>query len=308
MIKSIKEFKLINLIKNTLPNKYIGDDCAFTDDVSKQIISVDTFVENVHFSFNYSNINEIVHKTFNASFSDIAAMGGKPLYFLLSISAKNSDIICKFIKALKLPMQKLNVLIIGGDITYSNKLVISFTCFGKASKPIFRNTAKNDDLVYLSNYTGLSGAGLFCLKNKIKGFNILKTAHKKPTARFDISNLVNKYANSMIDISDGLLSELYHLANDNYSDILLHEIPIHPELKRLEKLLVKKNIKTCDTAIDFALYGGEDFELLYTLPKKYAKYAKGICIATITKTKKKPKITYKNKTLKIESKKQFLHF
>jgi len=307
MINSIKEFKLINLIKNTLPNKYIGDDCAFIPQLSKQLISVDTFVEDVHFSLKYFSPKDLAIKTFNAAFSDIAAMGGDASYFLLAISAKNIDFIKDFVKSLKKPLENLNVKIIGGDTTYSEKVIISITVIGKANKPIYRTGVKDSDLIYLSSYTGLSGAGLLCFQNRIDGFNILKKAHLRPSARFDISNKLKYTANAMIDISDSLLSELYHLASSSKVNIYLDNIPIHKELFRFENKVLKNHNFKFRSSSDLALYGGEDFELLYSVDKKYKNKVPGFLIGQAFKTNSKPKVYYKNKILKL-TKKLYTHF
>lgn len=306
MIYSLKEFKLINHITRTLPNKYIGDDCAYLGDLPNLIISVDTFVEDIHFSFRYSSIKDVAIKTLNASFSDIAAMGGKPKYFLLSISAKNLNELKKFVAALKEPMEKLSVKIIGGDTTYSEKFTVSMTVLGEAPKPILRSGTKVGDLIYLSSYTGLSGAGLFCLQKNILGFNFLKRKHKRPKARVDFALKVNSFANSMIDISDGLLSELYHLANDSYVDICLDKIPLHKQLISFEKQILGH--QKSNTAEDFALFGGEDYELLYTIPEKLKAKALGLYIGKVLKKElKNSKVIYKGQTLNINEK-QFKHF
>jgi len=307
MINSIKEFKLINLIKNSIPNKYIGDDCAFIPQLSKQLISVDTFVEDVHFSLNYFSPKDLAIKTFNAAFSDIAAMGGDAYYFLLAISAKNTDFIKEFVKGLKTPIEKLNVKIIGGDTTYSEKVFISISVIGKAESPVYRTGVKDSDLIYLSSYTGLSGSGLLCFQNKIDGFNILKKAHLKPSARFDISNIVKNKANAMIDISDSLASELYHLASSSKVNIYLDNIPIHKELLNFENKILKNHNFKNKTALDLALYGGEDFELLYSVDKKYKNKVPGFLIGQAFKTNSKPKVYYKNKILKLTNK-LYVHF
>lgn len=308
MISSLKEFKLINHITSTLPNKYIGDDCACINDLSKLIISVDTFVEDVHFSFDYSKLNDVAIKTFNASFSDLAAMGGIAKYFLLSISAPNAKTIKTFINALDPLTRKLKVKIIGGDTTFSKKLIVSFTCIGQAKRPLFRSGAKVGDSVFLSSYSGLAGAGLICLKNKVNGFNILKEKHKRPKARFDLSSKVKDIANSMIDISDGLLSELYHIANDSNVDIVLENIPISKNLKDFEKKILLNINSNFKTAEELALFGGEDFELLYSVPEKFVSKALGFQIGKVVKKEaKNPKIIYKDKKLRLD-KIQFKHF
>ena len=258
-----KEFDCINKIIAALPvGGRIGDDCAVIKWGGKNLLlSVDTFVENVHFDLKYFKLNEVGEKCCEASLSDIAAMGGKASYVTLSLSVPDHKIIGAITQGVKHSLAKHNLKLIGGDTTFSKSIVVSFTVIGESKNPVYRSGAKPGDSVVVSSFTGLSYGGFYALKKKIKGFKKLETKHKLPFARLDIAEKISKVATSMIDISDGLVSELYHIAYASNVSIIVDKIPVDPELKRFAET----------TGIDpktMACYGGEDFELLYTRPSK----------------------------------------
>jgi thiamine-monophosphate kinase len=285
-----KEFVCINKIMRSLPvGGAIGDDCAVISWGGKNLlVSVDTFVEKVHFDLRYFELHEVGERCAEASLSDIAAMGGKALYATLSLSVPDHKMIEAVTKGVKRSLTRHKVKLVGGDTTFSSSVIVSFTVMGEASKPVYRSGAKFGDSVCVSSYTGLSYGGFHALKNKIKGFDVLKAKHKTPKARLDIAQKISRSATSMIDISDGLVSELYHLAHASGVSIVIDHVPLHAELKRLAR--TSKNHKH-DPKI-MALYGGEDFELLYTIPNKRA-IASGIKIGNVIRSKGKPAVYIK---------------
>ncbi|MEI6092269.1 MAG: thiamine-phosphate kinase [bacterium] len=284
-----KEFDCINKIIAGLPSgARIGDDCAVIRCGNKNmLVSVDTFVENVHFDLKYFDLSEVGQRCCEASLSDIAAMGGKALYVTFSISVPDYKMIDAVSTGVKKSLLHHKVKIIGGDTTFSDTVILSFTVIGEATKPIYRSGAKPGDNVYVSSYTGLSDGGLYALKNKINGFKILKNKHKKPTARLDIAPKISKHANSMIDISDGLVSELYHLAYASDVSIVIEDVPIHKELKKLG------TVSKIDPKI-MTFYGGEDFELLYTSSKRPSQKPFGFYLGKVIKSKKNNCVYLKN--------------
>lgn len=287
-----KEFKFINSIIKNQKLKYLGDDCAIVNNFS---YTIDNYIEDVHFSRKYYTFKEIGIKAIEASISDIAAMGEKPLYTLIGISAKNIKIIKEIYKSVFNVLKPYKIQLIGGDTTFSEKIHISVVVIGTAKSPRYRSNARENDLIYITSYTGFSGAGFFALKNKIPGFLNLKNKHKQPKAKIKEGIYLNKYVNSMIDISDGLASELYHISDSSNCSIHIDDIPIHKDIKKIsKKLKINENY--------FPLYGGEDFELLYTIPKKHEKHALGFKIGLV---KKGTGVYYKGKILKIKG---FQHF
>jgi thiamine-monophosphate kinase len=274
-----EEFQSINKIIGKNSFTKIGDDCAIITHPgnSKILYSIDAFIEDVHFKTSYFSPFEIGYKAVQASISDIAAMGGSATHCLLSLSVPSKDLISAIIKGVKESLSLYRVELIGGDTTYGKKIAISVCVIGKTNgRPIMRSGAKIKDLLYVTGYTGLSGAGLYALHKKIKGYTTLKNAQKKPVARLDIAKKLSKIASSMIDISDGLSSEIIHLCHQSNVSARLYNIPLHPELVKFCKKQ-KLNPET------FALNGGEDYELLYTIPPVHKKKAIGFCIGEIIK-------------------------
>lgn len=299
-----KEFKCINKIISKLPSRGVGDDCAIIGSGAKKlVISTDSFVENVHFSHKHFSLKEIGERCAEAAISDIAAMGAKPLYTLLSISTLKIKNIEPITAGIGLSLKRHRIVIIGGDTTAAEKTMINITVIGTSSDPVKRSGAKKGDLVFITSYTGLSDAGLYALKNNIKGFSVLKAAHKKPKAKIKEGLAVSKIATSMIDISDGLASELHHIAHASTCSIKLCCIPIHKEIEKLAKLTKKD-------PLSFVIYGGEDYQLLYTTNKKNKNKALGFCIGEVIEKDKTPLVSIKQGKhyIKLDPKKGYLHF
>ncbi len=265
-----KEFVCINKIIKKLPVQSIGDDCAVLDFGGKKLlVTVDTFSDKVHFDKKYFSLKEIGQRCAEAAVSDIAAMGGEPLYMVLAIATPEHAQIPSLIDGIKKSLLRHRITMVGGDTTYSSILSLSITVFGSCKRPIKRNGAKINDAIYISGPTGLSMAGLYAIKKGIKSFKILEQAHKNPKAKIAEGIKAAKHANSMIDISDGLVSELYHISHQSEVSIELDNIPIHKELARLCK------VQDLDP-LAFALYGGEDYQLLITGQEKHLSMVKGL--------------------------------
>jgi len=300
-----KEFDCINKIIKRLPTLSIGDDCAVLEFGGKKLlVSVDTFSDKVHFDTKYFSLKEIGQKCCEASISDVAAMGGKPLYIAISLAVPNYKLIHDIVNGIKSSVQRHKIFVIGGDTTYSKVLSISITVLGTTIKPIYRYGARPGDAVYTTGYTGLSAAGLYVLKKKIKGSKKLEQKHKHPIAQIEKGLVAAKYATSMIDISDGLASELYHLAFQGKVDIEVSHIPLSTELKSFckKQKLVPQNL---------ALYGGEDYELLLTGPEEELSKIKGLIkIGQVINKSNNSEVLIKQgtKSLLLDPSKGFKHF
>jgi len=300
-----KEFDCINKIIKKLPTHNIGDDCAVLEFGGENLlVSVDTFSDKVHFDTKSFSLKEIGERCSEAAISDIAAMGGKPLYITISLAVPNNKIISGLTDGIKKSVNRHKVLIVGGDTTYSKILSISITVLGICNDPTYRHGARPGDTVYITGYTGLSAAGLYALKKNLKGSKTLKKKHKKPTARIKQGQALAKQATAMIDISDGLASELYHIAFQSKVNIEITKIPIHPILK----IFCKE--QKLDPKI-FVLYGGEDYELLLTGAKTKLSTTQGLIeIGKVTGKSKKAQvyIKHKNKSVLLDPQKGFKHF
>ena len=272
------------------------------------IISTDTLSEGIHF-FGHEDPFYIAKKCLRVNLSDMAAMGANPIFYNLSLSLpkkKAKSFIPKFTNGLKDDQKRFNIKLIGGDLTSSMKHInITITIFGETEnkKSIPRNGSKIGDFLYVSGILGLSKIGLDNYNSNNKELSIAKNKYLLPEPRVELGMSLNKIANSMIDISDGLVQDATHLAkNSNLSiELDLSKIPI-PKFKTF-----KQNI------LD-ALYGGDDYELLFSCNPLKEKILQKLAIKqniTLTKigvfkTLKNEFLTFKNNNTK--PKKSYLHF
>lgn len=274
------EFDLIKEISQMFKTRKkglwgIGDDCAVVKSGNKFLLyTIDSMVENIHFNIKLGiNWYDVGYKSLVRSISDIAAMGGDPKFVLLALamkSKKNMDFFELFLKGFEEAANEYKVSLIGGDITEASAFSASIAIIGESSKkPIFRKGAKVGDIIFLSGYTGLASAGLFLLQNKKKNkIDELVNAYSRPKARVVLGKAILKQslATSMIDISDGLLGDLQHIAYEsNVGAVIdINRLPVHECFKKLS--FTKKNI------MNFILNGGDDYELLFTVsPEKVLK-------------------------------------
>ena len=238
------------------------------------IISTDTIAEGIHF-FGHEKPEDIAKKSLRVNLSDMAAMGAKPIFYNLSISVpknKANTFIPKFVKGLHEDQQLFGLELIGGDLTSSlNDITITISIFGETlnHKSISRNGAKIGDSLFVSGVLGLSKIGLDNFYSRSKFFSLAKRKYLIPQPRVDLGLSLNKIANSMIDISDGLIQDASHLAkNSNLSIVLdINNIPL-PPIKHLKK----------DLLLEAALYGGDDYELLFSCKPTYEKLLKKISV------------------------------
>lgn len=290
-IGKIGEFGLIDrltkdiVLKQTSSIKGIGDDAAVLEYKKAQVVTTDLLVEDIHFDLVYTPLKHLGYKAVVVNLSDVYAMNAIPKQILVSFAISNRfsvEAVEEIYEGIKLACERYQVDIIGGDTTASSKgMIISITAIGEqsAEKIVYRNTAKEGDLLCVSGDLGSAYIGLKMLQREKQVFlnapdaNIELDKHTyiverqlKPEARKDIIAFFeqeNIVPTSMIDISDGLSSELLHICKQSDVGCLLEEanIPIANE--------------TYDTALDFsidpitcALSGGEDYELLFTIDSK----------------------------------------
>jgi len=258
-------------INTKSPNvvKSIGDDCAVIRISNKQsfVITTDTSLEGPHFTKDYTAF-EIGYKSLSTNLSDIAAMGCIPKYIFMSLTLPKLDTnwIKSFYKGIAAHVEKFNLALIGGD-TNRGPLSISIQVIGiNKSKILYRDGANFDDDIYVSGKLGLARAALI-LKNKkkfIKEFNMLKKHLHMPIPRIDAGLKLSKFANSCIDISDGLMKDLSSIINQSNcgAEIYLERIPTH---RLLKKLIPKSKYYEC------LIGGGEDYELCFTVSKSQRK-------------------------------------
>ena len=181
--------------------------------------------------------------------------------------------------------------IIGGNMTHSDKIVISITLTGEVKKDelCLRSDAKPGDFLFISGEIGFGRAGLTLFENKISGHNFVRDRYLEPKSRLDNSLKISRYVNAMIDVSDGLASEIKHICDESNCGAVIYDekIPINDDVK-----LIAKELNEDEK--DYALSGGEDFELLFTVSEKNLEKVDGILIGKIDDSKK-IKIQYSDK-------------
>jgi len=265
----MNEFEFINTIKKIKTHhkitQGIGDDTAILNE--KMLICSDSLIENIHFSLDYFTIEEAVEKAVIINLSDILAMNGTPLYYLLNISLPKEHLnnLQNITNSINKINDKYQIDLIGGDTTSSLKdIFISVTMIGESNKAIKRNGAKLNDNIYLCGFPGQSALALNLLQKKVDKsyFDNYIPYHIKPEINFDFLKLFKKIEiNSMIDISDGLLNDLSHILKQSNLGAEINEELFYDSL---DFSFLAKQFEL--NPIDLIYNGGEDFFPLFTSP------------------------------------------
>lgn len=281
-LRELGEFGLISRIKEKLPPypegviKGIGDDgaiCSLAPD-HLLISTVDLLIEGVHFDLTYTPPYFLGRKSLAVNLSDIAAMGAKPLYLLISLALPDRlpvEFVDEFISGCLGVAQENNVSLVGGDTSASpDRLFISVTVLGEGRKAevLCRQGAQVGDDLYVTGTLGDAYWGLKILREK-KGEllspeeSYLVGRHLNPSPRVREGQILaqQNLARAMIDISDGLLADLSHICTESQvgATIWVEKIPLSTSLKMVAKGREEPAWKA-------ALIGGEDYELLFTAP------------------------------------------
>ena len=280
------EFKLIERLARPARNPDvlcgIGDDAAVIRTAEGlQIITTDMLVEGDHFSLRYFSPRQIGIKAMESNVSDIAAMGGEPRYALISLALTEEievELVDGMYEGIYEVADRYGFDVIGGDTTHGARMVINVTLIGTAQEDrlCLRSHARPGDRIFVSGPLGGSTAGLMLFLKEVAGFESVKKWHTEPSARMDISHEVAPYAHAMEDVSDGLASEVKNICRASGCGAVLYaeQVPILDEVRRAAEAV------SAD-ALDFALFGGEDFELVYTVPEEYAETAPGSLVGEI---------------------------
>ncbi len=278
-VRHIGEFDLIRLIQKRVLARdkqvvvNIGDDAAVVKSPADRflIFTTDTMVERIHFDLKYCTFEEIGWKAMTANLSDVAAMGGLPRYALVTVglpaSMQAKDVLSIY-KGASSIAARYNCRIIGGDTTLVPKdLFISIALLGEVEKKLLvtRSGAKKGDLICVTGKLGEAQAGQLYLERFGRDSLPLVRKHLKPEPRINQARTLVRSlrVNSMIDISDGLSSELFHLAEESGLGVLLRErdIPVSTKCLKLARLLNSE-------PLNWALSSGEEYELLFTVDRK----------------------------------------
>ena len=263
------EFELIKSYFSKLSKKQksslnLNDD-VFFDKKKELVISIDTYNEGYHF-LNFKKPEFVIKKIIRSSISDLICKGVIPKFYFISASGNNKTFtknnLLKISKSLEQEQKKYGIFLCGGDTTFSNTLSFSITSVGYSKNIIFRNKAILNDDIYVTGNLGDSFIGLQILKNKIKVKKKIKDYFVKKYYQPDIQiNLPQKllnFANTSIDISDGLITDLEKMINKQKLSYQLHldKIPISNYLMNLIKY---KKIKKLNS-----FSNGDDYQVLFT--------------------------------------------
>ncbi len=288
-VNDLGEFGLIEHLTKKFQNNHpstvkgIGDDAAVINNGDlATVVSTDMLVEGIHFDMMYTPLMHLGYKSVVVNLSDIYAMNATPKQITVSIAISNRfsvEAMDELYKGIHRACEFYNVDLVGGDMTSSPKgLIISVTAIGtaKPEKIVYRNTAKLGDLLCVTGDLGAAYLGLQILEREkqiylsnpgvqpeLDGQTYLVGRQLKPEARRDAIQMFeqnNLIPTSMIDISDGLASEIFHICKQSNLGAFVEEsgVPIHPDAE-LKALDFKMDPITC------ALSGGEDYELLFTI-------------------------------------------
>lgn len=289
-VSSLGEFGLIehltkNIeIKNRQTIKGIGDDAAVLEYADSQlVVTTDLLMEGIHFNLMYVPLKHLGYKAVMVNLSDVFAMNALPRQITVSLAVSSRfsvESIEELYRGIQMACDKYAVDLVGGDTTSSmTGLVISITAIGEVEKgkAVYRNGAGVNDLICVSGDLGGAYMGLQLLEREnevfkvnpkmqpqFQGYDYILARQLKPEARGDMIDLFEKLGirpTSMIDISDGLSSELLHICTSSKVGCRIYEdrIPLDPQTKKFaEELQINPLVA--------ALNGGEDYELLFTIP------------------------------------------
>jgi thiamine-monophosphate kinase len=263
--------KLSKLNKASLK---LNDD-VFFDKKKSLVVSVDTYIEGVHF-LDFKKPDLVIKKILRSSISDLICKGVFPKYYFISGSGNKKTFskknLSKISNSLKMEQNKYKISLCGGDTTSSNQLSFSITSIGYSNNIIYRNKAKINDDIYVTGNLGDSFVGLKILQNKFKVSKKLRSYFIKkyfePNIQIKLTNKLLKFANSSIDISDGLVDDLEKMINNQKLsyEIWQEKIPIS---KNLQSYLRKNNYKK----LNF-ISNGDDYQILFTASADKARIIK----------------------------------
>ena len=276
-LRDIGEFGLLGRVREWMATSRrdviqgIGDDVAVIESGNKVLLATtDLLIEGVHFERSWMDPYHLGKKSLMVNLSDIAAMGGIPTFFLLSLGLPGDlslTFVSRFYRGLKEGAKPFNVALIGGDTSRSQKIVVNICLLGEGKKDglLYRKGASVEDDFYVSGTLGDSALGLRFLQKRgvRKGPKTLIEKHLSPCPRLQLGRLLAQrhLATAMIDVSDGLLIDATHLLEESGvgGRIWENRIPLSNLYRKYAPVYSKDPYQ-------LALCGGEDYELLFTAP------------------------------------------
>ena len=263
------EFDLINnyFFKIAKKNKSalsLNDD-VFFDKERGVVITVDTYNIGTHF-YDFKSPDLVIKKILRSSISDLICKGVTPKFYFIAGSGNKKTFtknnLYKISKSLKSEQKKFNIYLCGGDTTFSNKLSFTITSLGYSNKIIYRNKAKSNDDIYVTGNLGDSYLGLKVLSNKVRFKNnenfFFVDKYYKPDLPLNLTKYLLKFANSSIDVSDGLIDDLTKMINKQNLSFHLFEKKI-PVSIQLSNLIKKQRLNKINL-----ISKGDDYQILFT--------------------------------------------
>ncbi|KFF42012.1 MAG: thiamine-phosphate kinase [Candidatus Atelocyanobacterium thalassa isolate SIO64986] len=280
-VKDIGEQKLLEKIKSFCPKSLIGDDGAVLsiDPLQKIVVTTDILVDRVHFSDTTTPPSAVGWRSISANLSDLAAMGATPVAITIGLAIPKElpvEWIESLYSGINILLNKYNIPIIGGDVCYSPTKIISITAIGKVypNHVIKRSIAKPNQVILVTGHHGMSKAGLELLLNshlkkylekeiQLKFIN----AHQYPEPRLDVlpylKEIMKTHKVAGMDSSDGLADAIIQICEMSGVGAEIEQSKI-PMIDKLSKYISREE------ALEWVLYGGEDFELVLCLPEEIA--------------------------------------
>lgn len=245
--------------------KKIGDDAAVWKGQGNLAFSIDTLVEGVHFTPDIPP-EDLGYRCLAVNLSDLAAMSAVPLFYTLAITLPKVDSVwlTDFVSGMKTLAQDYQIPLVGGDTT-KGPLTITIQAHGSCPKPVYRDGAKVEDDVYVSGTLGDAAGGLALWLDKSEwihddSYRYLIQRFHRPTPRINLGCSLSDVAHAMLDVSDGLLADLTHIAHASDVSIVVNA----------SALPISDSLRACfseQQALEWALSGGDDYELAFTAPK-----------------------------------------
>ena len=280
-LRQIGEFGLIRRIQKKFPARSssiflgLGDDAAAILPSPQKILllTTDSLVEEVHFDLSFSTFFQVGYKAMAVNISDIAAMGGTPRFYLVSLGLTDQtpQEIDRLYRGIQKGGKEAGAALIGGNTAHSKKtFFVSLTLLGEVPKKemVTRGGGRPGDALYITGSVGDAAAGLEILQKGGGAFQPLIRRYQAPPLRWREGRLLaeRRIASAMIDLSDGLSSDLSHIMEQSGvgAELDLSALPLSSSLKRYA-------LQTGNDPLKYALNGGGDYELLFSVPRKKVK-------------------------------------
>ena len=267
--KRAGEFELISRLTSGFADFHethtrVGDDCAVVANGDSFIVlTTDVMVQDQHFSLAWSSPYQVGVKLMEANVSDVTAMGAIPDWLLLNLvmpEEMEDSIALEIYRGINDRCKKHSVTLVGGDTVRGPVLTVGATLTGHTDKPVLRSGARVGDLVCVTGDVGASAAALKVLQSGRQPDDRSLKRHLEPRCRMDIGPAIARFASAMIDVSDGIGSEVHHICEQSCTGAAIQAtaLPIHPGTRAAAHAAGVDPLQC-------ALSGGEDFELLFTM-------------------------------------------